>query len=471
MNLLALLADIPLWREDALAPLVGHALGDADAREELLVPCQPHQLWVREDEDGLLVGCGDRPGVHLGRGDAGAVRAALEARARAYLEWTSDLHAVNRDPDADLNGLLAVAWRFVGRSFVLFDGGFDFLAYAGNDVERSAMLAQTIKRGYAVGVSVAHQREYRQLQAQHPTGFATVFEEEGRRTPVWACTVRTRLGRACQLHVMGLLATDAGVHELVEEVVAELRIMLERFEANEGASLHDDFVQVLVDKRLSAAEARRRAAVCGWAPNDAYRVARMVSTREQFAEARWGHVRDRLRERVPLVHASIMGDGLTLVVPADTYEGFCRFGETLGLTVGVSDERRDLTEAPDAYVEAVMAAERTECGRVGSYDSHKLTLLVEALQREACAHNVVPEFLRAMKAYDGAHGSSFAATLEALVACGGSKALTCERLLIHRSTLDYRLGRIRELFGIDPLAADVHLHLRLLELGCAEGRV
>ncbi len=98
------------------------------------------------------------------------------------------------------------------------------------------------------------------------------------------------------------------------------------------------------------------------------------------------------------------------------------------------------------------------------YDECKFDLLVDALEDAVRGHNLVPGYLLAMRAYDGIHGSAYAETLAAYVACRGSKTTACARLAIHRSTLDYRLERMGELFEVDPDDGRVHWHVGLLEL-------
>lgn len=495
MNVLSLLATVPAWRGDALSAVVETYSCSVDdlvfLREERLV--DDVGLWV--EGDGLRIGVAGEGSAGLGHWPLGTVgcsngsvgpdtidelRRCLQVRLRAYRRWLHALHGVNRGAEPDLNALLAVAFDLIGHSLVLFDGSFDFLAYAGDDLPRSTALARTIEQGYAMGVSVEHQRAYRRLQAEHPEGFATWFREGERLTPVWARTVRTCQGRSCQLHVMGLPTgaqapggEDAGsgaalgllgVRSLVDDAVDELRLMLERLGPQGIAHLSDDLVQALVTRVVDPGEARDRARFFGWDTDGGYQVVRVQSTGEEFATSRLGCCARELCGRLAGAHASVMDGGVTLLVPlVDGLEGV--LGGYLvaeGLAAGLSDARYDLTEAPAAYDEACVAAGRAlaeaqacgglsprGCAAVRTYESCKASLLAEELARGLGRRNLVPACLGAMRAHDAARGSSYADTLMAYVRCRGSKVETCERLAIHRSTLDYRLERLGELFGID----------------------
>lgn len=61
----------------------------------------------------------------------------------------------------------------------------------------------------------------------------------------------------------------------------------------------------------------------------------------------------------------------------------------------------------------------------------------------------VRDSIGAVVDYDSIHGSDLVATLDAYLSRSGSLSHLCQDLAIHRSTLVYRLGRIRDLLDID----------------------
>lgn len=499
MNVLGLLASVPAWRDDLLSrwtqrpPLSGDDV--RFLKEER--PVDAVELWVEGAQ--LCIGVPGEGSAVLGEAPwaiapgapdvLGDLRTALAQRVRAYERWLCALHGANRAAAPDLPALLEVGYRLVGYSFVLFDGSFDFLAYAGDDLPRSEALAHTIEQGYAMGVSVEHQRDYRRLQAEYPEGFVTCFEEGGCRTSVWARTVQTCQGRLCQLHVMGLPSPGTckgeaepdlgllGMRALVEEVVDELRIMLERMGPQGPLCLNDDLVQTLVTHVVEPGEAQERARFFGWR-DGGYRVLRVEQTGEEWTASRWVRCARVLCEKMGDAHASVMDGGVTLLAPTPLREGeLTDYLEREGLAAGVSDERRDLTEAPAAYDEACVAvgcaasAWKSRVGnplgrvRVQNYESCKMHLLADALAEAMERRNLVPSCLRAMRAYDAEHASAHAATLLAYVRCRGSKVATCNELSIHRSTLDYRLERLTALFGVNLADEQLWRWLMVVDVG------
>ena len=63
--------------------------------------------------------------------------------------------------------------------------------------------------------------------------------------------------------------------------------------------------------------------------------------------------------------------------------------------------------------------------------------------------------------YDAKKRSELVTTLSRYLECGGSYDATAKALSVHRSTLKYRLQRIREISGHDLSCPDTHFNLQL----------
>jgi sugar diacid utilization regulator len=73
----------------------------------------------------------------------------------------------------------------------------------------------------------------------------------------------------------------------------------------------------------------------------------------------------------------------------------------------------------------------------------------------------IQEWLGPLIDYDAAHSYELVTTLWQYYECGGNYDATARQLMIHRSTLRYRLRRIRELTGLDLSAVDTRLNLHI----------
>jgi DNA-binding PucR family transcriptional regulator len=73
----------------------------------------------------------------------------------------------------------------------------------------------------------------------------------------------------------------------------------------------------------------------------------------------------------------------------------------------------------------------------------------------------VTEWLGALIDYDAEHGTPLVLTLTEYLDCGGSYDASAKVLSVHRSTLKYRLQRIRRVCGYDISRPDVQFNLQV----------
>jgi DNA-binding PucR family transcriptional regulator len=73
----------------------------------------------------------------------------------------------------------------------------------------------------------------------------------------------------------------------------------------------------------------------------------------------------------------------------------------------------------------------------------------------------VTQWLGPLIDYDNDHGAQLVLTLSEYLGCGGSYDASARALSVHRSTLKYRLRRIREVSGYDLGHPATHFSLQL----------
>jgi DNA-binding PucR family transcriptional regulator len=74
---------------------------------------------------------------------------------------------------------------------------------------------------------------------------------------------------------------------------------------------------------------------------------------------------------------------------------------------------------------------------------------------------LVQRWLGALLECDARSGSQLVATLSAYLESGGNYQAAAQTLSVHRSTVKYRLGRIRDVSRLNLSDADTHFHLQL----------
>jgi DNA-binding PucR family transcriptional regulator len=100
-------------------------------------------------------------------------------------------------------------------------------------------------------------------------------------------------------------------------------------------------------------------------------------------------------------------------------------------------------------------------GGVTRFDELGIYRLLAAGAADAEVQAFVREWLGALIDYDTANRSDLVTTLWQYYECGGNYDATARALTIHRSTLRYRLRRIRELTGHDLGAVEIKLNLHV----------
>ncbi|MCW2659743.1 MAG: hypothetical protein JWP83_895 [Mycobacterium sp.] len=135
---------------------------------------------------------------------------------------------------------------------------------------------------------------------------------------------------------------------------------------------------------------------------------------------------------------SVIGIGSRCEVPADFPQSFAEARRALNIRL-----RSASPEGASAFDE------------LGFYR------LIDAAHRAGAVEGFVREWLGALLDYDESRNSELVLTLSQYLECGGSYSESAATLHIHRSTLRYRLSRIREITGVDLRDVDNRFNLHV----------
>lgn len=162
----------------------------------------------------------------------------------------------------------------------------------------------------------------------------------------------------------------------------------------------------------------------------------------------------------------------TVVVLADTDRPWAGFRQMvidepggLECRVGVGGLCERLADFPRSYREARLALKMQDAsggvGRATVFDQLGVYEMLADLSDVDRVERFVETWLGSLRDYDSANGSSLVATLGQYLESGGSYDSTARALAVHRSTLKYRLQRIREISDHDLTDADTRFQLQL----------
>lgn len=133
--------------------------------------------------------------------------------------------------------------------------------------------------------------------------------------------------------------------------------------------------------------------------------------------------------------------------------------------IGVGGSCRSLADFARSYREAELALQMQETaggpGQVTQFtDLGVFQVLATASDASAMEHYAA-RWLGALADYDAAKGAQLVLTLSEYLACGGNYDASARALSVHRSTLKYRLRRIREVSGYDLGDPETQFNLQL----------
>jgi sugar diacid utilization regulator len=166
-----------------------------------------------------------------------------------------------------------------------------------------------------------------------------------------------------------------------------------------------------------------------------------------------------VRAGTVVILAGAAGDWerLRTTVLSDMGRGICR--------VGVGGPYDSLDDLPRSYREAQMALKTQKAARLGDratvFDDLGVYRILSGVDDPDTVERYVRDWLGALLDYDGRKDSELVATLSGYLECGGSYAGAAKALSVHRSTLRYRLERIREVSGHDLGDPDTRFNLQL----------
>jgi len=133
--------------------------------------------------------------------------------------------------------------------------------------------------------------------------------------------------------------------------------------------------------------------------------------------------------------------------------------------IGVGGLVRTPADFPRSYSEALRALAIRQGSPVPDgvsvFDDLGIYRMLAVGDRAGEVEPFVQEWLGPLLDYDAKHGAELVRTLSLYLECGGNYDLTAETLVIHRSTLRYRLQRIRDVARLDLNDVDARLNLHV----------
>ena len=165
----------------------------------------------------------------------------------------------------------------------------------------------------------------------------------------------------------------------------------------------------------------------------------------------------RLHDVIVLAGPRVPWDQFRQHVVAELHGGRCR--------VGVGGLCQAVEEFPRSYQEAELALRMQKASggpeQATIFDDLGVYKVLATANDPSAVERFVGEWLGRLIDYDSAHGTQLVLTLSEYLECGGNYDASAEVLSVHRSTLKYRLKRIRQVSGYDLSVPDNQFNLQL----------
>ncbi len=165
----------------------------------------------------------------------------------------------------------------------------------------------------------------------------------------------------------------------------------------------------------------------------------------------------RLHDVIVLADTEAPWERLCARIVAESHGERCR--------IGVGGRCRELDEFPHSCREAELALRIQQTARgsehVTVFDDLGVYKVLATAKDTSAMERFVNEWLGSLIDYDSVHGTQLVLTLSEYLECGGNYDASALALSVHRSTLKYRLRRIRQVSGYDIGLPDVQFNLQV----------
>ncbi len=208
-----------------------------------------------------------------------------------------------------------------------------------------------------------------------------------------------------------------------------------------------------------------------WEQGDTYLILSIHPGADDLLLASQDFHASEIMNRFPETYAFPYKDAVIAVVnksragTMDPYfERFRLFVRENNFRVGISNESDDFNSLRTMYGQAEMAhaigEEEKPTEWIHWFSAYTMSYIYKLLRDTGLGELYSPLFYQLQK-YDAQSGTSYLETLRVYLDCGSNTVRAAKELYVQRSTMIYRLKRIREITKKDLTDRDELLHLRL----------
>lgn len=238
-------------------------------------------------------------------------------------------------------------------------------------------------------------------------------------------------------------------------------------------SVFEHYMTALIENHFNSDDADELQADTGLRPNGFYSLILVDVSRYDHARFSFHSFRIAMERSVHVTRSTLHDNHLVLLLTAPSekaaqardYSLLEQRLEEYGTYAAVSRTFTSLWTLNHFYNGASKILSHSFCAPIGtrvlSAENMGISFVVDALLRIERPDDLVDPRVRKLLAYDEKNGTEYIKTLFTVLRYSRRVSLTCEKMHIHRNTLDYRLQRIAEITGIDWSDGDLCFRIYL----------
>ncbi|MDR1213682.1 MAG: helix-turn-helix domain-containing protein [Propionibacteriaceae bacterium] len=291
----------------------------------------------------------------------------------------------------------------------------------------------------------------------------SAFRFRGAKTPLIAANLTVQNHQAGFLTVAAVRTPLAAWHTAAADVFAfALSQVVERVLLRAASVLEPISFPMIEMLGTDSEYQLRQLARTGWKRHDRYLVMVVRPVVGSRAVDCYSGLFQRLFPRCQMVtaktHLIVIIHGQTTRTLTDRLERYRLVFHHNELVCGVSMDFADFMEAREFYSQALAAVERCSPDDahypLAFYADHLTEHMTQVFAEFADPRCYALPYVRLLADYDDAHEGHLLDTLYTYLTHDRSHEACTEKLFIHKSTLKYRLSKIRQIVGDDCLAPE-----------------
>lgn len=280
---------------------------------------------------------------------------------------------------------------------------------------------------------------------------------------------------------LAFLSVTTQQEELTEEYMEMILIFAGviaiQFENKAGHltenSVFEHYMTALIENTFNSDDADELLADTGLSPNGVYSLCLVDIARYDHERYSLHSFRIAMERAAHVTRSTVHNNHLVLLLTASSeetartrdYSLLEAALEEYGTYAAVSRTFTSLWRVSSYYAGAGKILSHSFCAPIGtrvlSSENMGISFVVDALLRTEKPDELVDPRVRKLLAYDEKNGTEYVKTLFTVLRYSRRVSLTCEKMHIHRNTLDYRLQRIVEITGIDWSDGDLCFRIYL----------